>query len=109
MTSNPNHVARAGIDTSLSSFIAEVTSVRTNLSPFTKGYRGLASLMQFDPIYARRTPPVRGALITIHITISTVRQILSKLDFWDHVELGFHSKVGRAFIGTLAPLCEMSS
>ena len=27
-------------------FIAEVNSSRTNLSPFTKGYRGLASRMQ---------------------------------------------------------------
>ena len=48
----------------LLSFIAEVTSVRTNLSPFSKGYRGFASLMQFDPIYARRAPLTKGTLIT---------------------------------------------
>ena len=38
-------------------FIAEVNSKRTNLSPFTKGYRGLASRMQFDPIYATNPFP----------------------------------------------------
>ena len=49
----------------LLSFIAEVNSVRTNLSPFTKGYRGLASRMQFDPIYARRASLSRGALTIV--------------------------------------------
>ena len=61
--SDPSHITITDAAASLFSFIAEVTSVRTNLSPFTKGYRGLASLMQFDPIYARRTPLTRGALI----------------------------------------------
>ena len=49
----------------LLSFIAEVNSVRTNLSPFTKGYRGLASRMQFDPIYERRASLSRGALTIV--------------------------------------------
>ena len=56
----------AAMGPALFSFIAEVNSVRTNLSPFTKGYRGLASRMQFDPIYARRTSLLRGALINQH-------------------------------------------
>ena len=55
----------ASLESGFLSFIAEVTSVRTNLSPFTKGYRGLASLMQFEPIYARRASLTRGTLTTI--------------------------------------------
>ena len=37
-------------------FIAEVNSARTNLSPFTKGYRGLASRMQFVYNLCRESP-----------------------------------------------------
>ena len=61
----------------LLSFIAEVNSVRTNLSPFTKGYRGLASRMQFDPIYERRASLSRGALtIVVDCGLTTITSII---------------------------------
>ena len=58
-------------------FIAEVNSSRTNLSPFTKGYRGLASRMQLvsnllkgflhgDP------PPLLFALRFVNLHLNSV-------------------------------------
>ena len=60
-------------------FIAEVNSARTNLSPFTKGYRGLASRMQFVYNLCRESP--LGAFPPPHSTCSSLRKIVTETCF----------------------------
>ena len=59
------------------SLIAEVNSKRTNLSPFTKGYRGLASLFQCNSllIYVRRLSLWTQLLFKFVVELSDMQQI----------------------------------